>query len=109
MFVNTWHQHAACRPAHETLCTTCCLASKYECGDALQVVAYDFGIKHNIMRRLATHNCRITVVPAAISIKLQATSICCMQVVAYNFGIKHNNVRRLAAHNCRITEDLHMT
>ena len=28
------------------------------------MVAYDFGIKHNIMRRLAAHNCRITVVPA---------------------------------------------
>jgi carbamoylphosphate synthase small subunit len=29
-----------------------------------QVVAYDFGIKHNILRRLASFNCRITVVPA---------------------------------------------
>ena len=28
------------------------------------VVAYDFGIKHNILRRLASFNCRITVVPA---------------------------------------------
>ena len=28
------------------------------------MVAYDFGIKHNIMRRLASHNCRITIVPA---------------------------------------------
>lgn len=28
------------------------------------MVAYDCGIKHNIMRRLAAHNCRITVVPA---------------------------------------------
>ena len=27
-------------------------------------MAYDFGIKHNIMRRLAAHNCRITIVPA---------------------------------------------
>ncbi len=30
----------------------------------LHVVAYDFGIKHNILRRLAAHGCRITVVPA---------------------------------------------
>lgn len=29
-----------------------------------QVVAYDFGIKHNILRRLASFGCRITVVPA---------------------------------------------
>ena len=28
------------------------------------VVAYDFGIKHNILRRLASFGCRITVVPA---------------------------------------------
>ena len=30
-----------------------------------QVVAYDFGIKHNILRRLTAHGCRVTVVPAA--------------------------------------------
>ncbi|NBC21850.1 MAG: glutamine-hydrolyzing carbamoyl-phosphate synthase small subunit [Gammaproteobacteria bacterium] len=28
------------------------------------VVAYDFGIKRNILRRLAEHDCRVTVVPA---------------------------------------------
>jgi carbamoyl-phosphate synthase small subunit len=28
------------------------------------VVAYDFGLKHNILRRLASHGCRVTVVPA---------------------------------------------
>jgi carbamoyl-phosphate synthase small subunit len=28
------------------------------------VVAYDFGIKHNILRLLADHGCRVTVVPA---------------------------------------------
>ena len=31
----------------------------------LQVVAYDFGIKHNILRRLASQGCKLTVVPAA--------------------------------------------
>lgn len=31
------------------------------------VVAYDFGIKHNILRRLAAYGCRITVVPATTS------------------------------------------
>ncbi|GAB4817809.1 hypothetical protein N2152v2_004855 [Parachlorella kessleri] len=29
-----------------------------------KVVAYDFGIKHNILRRLASFGCQITVVPA---------------------------------------------
>ncbi len=29
------------------------------------VVAYDFGIKHNILRLLASRGCRVTVVPAA--------------------------------------------
>lgn len=28
------------------------------------VVAYDFGLKRNILRRLAAHGCRVTVVPA---------------------------------------------
>ncbi len=28
------------------------------------MVAYDFGIKYNILRRLASYGCRITVVPA---------------------------------------------
>jgi carbamoyl-phosphate synthase small subunit len=28
------------------------------------VVAYDFGIKRNILRKLASHGCRVTVVPA---------------------------------------------
>ena len=31
------------------------------------VVAYDFGIKHNILRRLVDTGCRVTVVPAATS------------------------------------------
>lgn len=29
------------------------------------VVAYDFGIKYNILRRLTSHGCQVTVVPAA--------------------------------------------
>jgi carbamoyl-phosphate synthase small subunit len=29
------------------------------------VVVYDFGVKHSILRRLAAHGCRVTVVPAA--------------------------------------------
>jgi carbamoyl-phosphate synthase small subunit len=33
----------------------------------LHVVAYDFGIKHNIMRMLSREGCRVTVVPAQTS------------------------------------------
>lgn len=32
--------------------------------ELMQIVAYDFGIKHNILRRLASFGCKITVVPA---------------------------------------------
>ena len=32
--------------------------------DALHVVAYDYGVKRNILRRLADSDCRVTVVPA---------------------------------------------
>lgn len=35
--------------------------------DALHVVAYDFGVKANILRLLADRGCRITVVPAQTS------------------------------------------
>jgi carbamoyl-phosphate synthase small subunit len=33
-------------------------------GQRLHVVAYDYGVKRNILRLLADHGCRITVVPA---------------------------------------------
>ncbi len=36
-------------------------------GEKFHVVAYDFGIKRNILRMLASRGCRITVVPAATS------------------------------------------
>ncbi|KAK4416774.1 Carbamoyl-phosphate synthase small chain, chloroplastic [Sesamum alatum] len=32
--------------------------------ETFKVVAYDFGIKHNILRRLASYGCKITVVPS---------------------------------------------
>ncbi|CAG9460623.1 unnamed protein product [Pedinophyceae sp. YPF-701] len=40
-------------------------AAKAREDDQLHIVAYDFGIKRNILRRLASYNCRITVVPAS--------------------------------------------
>ncbi|GJS93919.1 carbamoyl-phosphate synthase small chain, chloroplastic [Tanacetum coccineum] len=33
-------------------------------GETFHVVSYDFGIKHNILRRLASYGCKITVVPS---------------------------------------------
>jgi carbamoyl-phosphate synthase small subunit len=36
-------------------------------GEPLHVVAYDFGIKQNILRMLTRENCRVTVVPATTS------------------------------------------
>ncbi|KAF3950649.1 hypothetical protein CMV_023621 [Castanea mollissima] len=32
--------------------------------NTFHVIAYDFGIKHNILRRLASYGCKITVVPS---------------------------------------------
>ncbi|MEJ2552275.1 MAG: glutamine-hydrolyzing carbamoyl-phosphate synthase small subunit [Anaerolineales bacterium] len=34
---------------------------------AYHVVAYDYGIKQNILRRLASYGCRVTIVPASTS------------------------------------------
>lgn len=31
----------------------------------VQIVAYDYGIKQNILRRLASFGCKVTVVPAS--------------------------------------------
>lgn len=39
-------------------------ACRAHCAALTQVVAYDYGIKLNILRRLAAFGCRITVVPA---------------------------------------------
>ncbi|MED6222932.1 hypothetical protein PIB30_069196 [Stylosanthes scabra] len=38
--------------------------NKGPAGEPFHVVAYDFGIKHNILRRLASYGCKITVVPS---------------------------------------------
>ncbi len=44
-------------------------------GKQMHVVAYDFGIKQNILRMLARENCRVTVVPA----KTPAADVLAMQ------------------------------
>lgn len=47
--------------------------------DAYHVIAYDFGIKHNILRRLTSYGCKITVVPstwpAAETLKLKPDGV----------------------------------
>ena len=43
--------------------------------ESMHVVAYDFGIKQNILRMLARENCRVTVVPA----KTPATEVLAME------------------------------
>ena len=43
------------------------LGAGSEGSDKMHVVAYDFGIKENILRMLTRENCRVTVVPAKTS------------------------------------------
>jgi carbamoyl-phosphate synthase small subunit len=60
--VSTKHSYEWLKPAEP------CSPSELERAAAEQrfhVVAYDFGIKHNILRRLVSTGCRVTVVPAA--------------------------------------------
>jgi carbamoyl-phosphate synthase small subunit len=40
------------------------LSQNRDGAEGFRVVAYDFGIKRNILRRLASYGCRVTVVPA---------------------------------------------
>jgi carbamoyl-phosphate synthase small subunit len=40
------------------------LPAALHAGETMHVVAYDFGIKENILRMLSRENCRVTVVPA---------------------------------------------
>jgi carbamoyl-phosphate synthase small subunit len=55
-----------CTARYEWTASTWALAAGYRpMGEArFHVVAYDFGVKHNILRMLAERGCRLTVVPA---------------------------------------------
>ncbi|KAM3751700.1 hypothetical protein ACB098_04G129800 [Castanea mollissima] len=48
-------------------------------GNTFHIVAYDFGIKHNILRRLSSYGCKITVVPstwpASETLKIKADGV----------------------------------
>ncbi|HTS22552.1 MAG TPA: glutamine-hydrolyzing carbamoyl-phosphate synthase small subunit [Casimicrobiaceae bacterium] len=54
------------KEAYDWSASTWALGAGYEPAPAprYHVVAYDFGIKHNILRMLASRGCRLTVVPA---------------------------------------------
>ncbi|MBK9117240.1 MAG: glutamine-hydrolyzing carbamoyl-phosphate synthase small subunit [Betaproteobacteria bacterium] len=56
----------SCAAPYEWTASTWVLGTGYRpMGDArFHVVAYDFGVKHNILRMLAERGCRLTVVPA---------------------------------------------
>ena len=56
----------SCTAAYEWMAGTWALPGGYGAPGAprFHVVAYDFGVKHNILRMLAARGCRLTVVPA---------------------------------------------
>ena len=56
----------SCTAPYEWTASTWALSGGYHPMDAARfhVVAYDFGVKHNILRMLAERGCRLTVVPA---------------------------------------------
>jgi carbamoyl-phosphate synthase small subunit len=59
-------KEVSCAKAYDWAGSTWALGAGYRQQDEARfhVVAYDFGIKHNILRRLAERGCRLTVVPA---------------------------------------------
>jgi carbamoyl-phosphate synthase small subunit len=56
----------SCAVPYDWAGSTWALGTGYreQTGTRFRVVAYDYGVKHNILRRLAERDCRITVVPA---------------------------------------------
>ena len=62
-------REVSCAAPYEWTAGTWTLGEGYGEQDAprFHVVAYDYGIKHNILRMLAVRGCRVTVVPAQTS------------------------------------------
>jgi carbamoyl-phosphate synthase small subunit len=56
----------SCRKSYDWTEGAWSLGSGYRAGDGshFHVVAYDFGVKRNILRRLVARGCKVTVVPA---------------------------------------------
>jgi carbamoyl-phosphate synthase small subunit len=61
----------SCKTTHEWTQSTWVLGKGFGTPTApkFHVVAYDFGVKHNILRMLAERGCKLTVVPAQTSAK----------------------------------------
>jgi carbamoyl-phosphate synthase small subunit len=61
----------SCKTTHEWTQSTWALGKGFGTQSApkFHVVAYDFGVKHNILRMLAERGCKLTVVPAQTSAK----------------------------------------
>ena len=61
----------SCTTPYEWAGSTWALGAGYrqQAKPRFHVVAYDYGIKHNILRRLAERGCRMTVVPAQTTAK----------------------------------------
>lgn len=59
-------QRVSCTAPYEWSASTWSLGTGFERPPAprFHVVAYDYGVKHNILRMLAARGCRLTVVPA---------------------------------------------
>lgn len=59
----------SCKSPYEWAGSTWALGAGYRqpAPTRFHVVAYDYGVKHNILRRLAERGCRVTVVPAQTS------------------------------------------
>ena len=65
--VSTKQRYIWDAPAIEIVPATQEREAREAVGPRLHVVAYDYGIKQNILRRLVTEGCRVTVVPALTS------------------------------------------
>jgi carbamoyl-phosphate synthase small subunit len=61
----------SCKAPYDWNSSTWALGAGYQPAPSprYHVVAYDFGIKHNILRMLASRGCRLTVVPAQMRAK----------------------------------------
>jgi carbamoyl-phosphate synthase small subunit len=61
----------SCKTTHEWTQSTWALGKGFgtQIAPKFHVVAYDFGVKHNILRMLAERGCKLTVVPAQTSAK----------------------------------------
>jgi len=59
-------QAVTCHARYDWTASTWALGAGYRAmgAAAFHVVAYDYGIKHNILRNLAKRGCRLTIVPA---------------------------------------------